>query len=76
MFGFTQTSGYNTIAAIDKDVTVVCYDRQGWGGGASGLGFPPVFGPLGTWSNGRDAHAGCYQDIASIFCMRVNVEIS
>ena len=49
MFGFTQTSGYNTIAAIDKDVTVVCYDRQGWGGGASvcneelGLVQQPIF---------------------------------
>ena len=31
--GFAQSSGYNAIVALEPDVGLVCYDRQGWGGG-------------------------------------------
>ena len=37
--GWTQTSGYNAVANLGSgptdNVALLCYDRQGWGGGES-----------------------------------------
>eukprot|EP01047_Picozoa_sp_COSAG01_P048094 COSAG01_NODE_4654_length_4843_cov_125.531395_3_plen_144_part_00 len=76
MHGWAQTSGYNAIAALDFGTALVCYDRQGWGGGYYGVGLPPIFDTKGAWPKGRAAHPGCYLDFSTTFCMRVTVPIA
>ena len=33
VLGWMQTSGYNAVAPLDNNTALICYDRQGWGGG-------------------------------------------
>lgn len=73
--GWIASSGRVAVAALEHDVALVCYDRQGWGGGYYGVGLAPVFGPLGAWPFGRSAPPGCFLDISSVFCMRVTVKL-
>lgn len=77
MHGWSQTSGYNAVVALEDDVGLVCYDKQGWGGGYYGVGLPPIFGPQGAWPKGRaqPAYPGCYLDVSYTFCMRVTVPV-
>ena len=73
--GWIQSSGRVAVAAIEHDVALVTYDRQGWGGGYYGIGLPPVFGPKGSWPAGRSAPPGCFLDFATVFPMRVTVTV-
>jgi hypothetical protein len=73
--GWIASSGRVAVAAIEHNVALVTYDRQGWGGGYYGVGLPPVFGPLGTWPNGRAAPLGCVLNISTVFSMRVTVTV-
>ena len=75
LHGWAQTSGYNAVVALDPDTALICYDRQGWGGGYYGVGLPPVFGPKGAWPKGRAEPLGCYLDFSSTFCMRATVRL-
>lgn len=74
--GFTQTSGYTALTALDHDVGLVCYDKQGWGAGYYGVGLPPIFGDKGIWPKGRSQPLGCFLDVSYTFCMRVTVPSS
>ena len=69
----------NAVASLGHTVTddaaLLCYDRQGWGGGYYGVGLPPVFGPKGAWPAGRAQPQGCYLDVSATFCIRVAVEV-
>ena len=80
LHGWAQTSGYNAVTSLGstkKDQTgLLCYDRQGWGGGYYGVGLPPIFGPKGAWPKGRAARQGCYLDVSTTFCVRVEVELA
>ena len=111
--GWIASSGRVAVVGLSGDDALVCYDRQGWGGGADtspllfllssfhiyllvvpsllwqffgfhdgslsagyyGVGLAPVFGPLGEWPFGRSAPPGCFLDISTVFCMRVEVQI-
>jgi hypothetical protein len=75
LFGWIASSGRVAVAGLSGDEALVCYDRQGWGGGYYGVGLPPVFGARGEWPYGRSAPPGCFLDISTVFCMRVVVRI-
>ena len=62
--------------ALGDDTALVCYDKQGWGGGYYGVGLPPIFGPQGSWPKGRAQPPGCYLDVSYTFCMRVTVPVA
>eukprot|EP01052_Picozoa_sp_SAG31_P046730 SAG31_NODE_9052_length_1342_cov_4.659958_1_plen_276_part_10 len=68
LFGWIQSSGRVAVAAVEADVALVCYDKQGWTGGYFGVGLPPIFGPLGAWPYGRSSPPGCFLDISTVFC--------
>ena len=77
LLGWAQTSGYNAIVSLGSapsdDTALLCYDRQGWGGGYYGVGLPPIFGPKGAWPHGRAQPEGCYLDVSTTHCVRVKV---
>ena len=75
LFGWMQSSGRVAVTALEPDVALVCYDRQGWGAGYYGVGLPPIFGPLGQWPYGRSAPPGCWMDHSVVHCMRVTVTL-
>ena len=68
-----QSSGYTAVAALEHDVALLCFDKQGWGTGYYGSGLPGIFGDKGRWPLGRSQPPGCYLDVSFSFCMRVTV---
>jgi hypothetical protein len=71
--GWSQTSGYTAVTALEPDVGLVCFDKQGWGAGYYGVGLPAVYGDAGAWPKGRSQPQGCFLDVSYTFCMRVTV---
>lgn len=64
------------MAALEADVGLVCFDKQGWGAGYYGVGLPAIFGDQGIWPKGRSMPEGCFLDVSYTFCMRVTVPAS
>ncbi len=80
--GWTQSDGYNAIAAVGHDTALVCYDRMGVSQGP----FNNMNLPCWTerrnytecssipWPNGWALPFDCGLDHSTTYCMRVTVE--